>query len=183
MPKFSAYNSEVAISLRTFFLANPSMDLRQLARLSESICGQEVPYEKVKELAGRENWEVQRAAKKGDEEVDDVLAEVQHIRRMVYQQMVVANEAGLLVTGLPEMLETASNLLGSLGENVKVVRIRPGGLDASMVNAYMNLLAKTNMNLNMKSGSGKTGRQEAIELSVEADKELDEYYQSLAPSS
>lgn len=197
MPKLTPhtdYHPEIWTRLKEYYFSHPGISLRQTAARSAMICGKSVKYGDLKPIAQRENWEVERnrllaqvAIQANDEleavdaEADNVINEVNNIRRIVYRQIVAASENGLLLTGEFDRDAVIALLTGI--PDLKIVKLRPGGVDAQMVNAYMNLLAKSNVRLDLAGGvSGKTSREQALEVIDEADKELDDYYQSLAAS-
>lgn len=177
MPR-PAVHADAIAKLETFFLANPAVDIRKLSGMSEEICGKKVEYEFIKSQARDGNWVERRNALNKKPE-NDISSEVDHIRRIVYSQIVSANESGILITSdEANLLETAVRLLEGI-EGIRIVRIKPGAVDATMVNAYMNLLSKTNANLNLGTTNGKTEREQAFDMFEQAQKELNEQYRSV----
>lgn len=166
--KLGNTNQDALNQLKTFALANPAVPIEQIALRSKSICGQEISYDRLKIYAERDPdgpWLIQRSAQK----TDDVSSEVNHVRRIVYSQIVAQNEGGLLLTGdfdeqaLTEMFE---------GTTVKISRVNPNSADAALINAYMNLLSKSNVNFSLGDTSGRSSREQVIE---EARKALTEF--------
>lgn len=185
MPKeFGNYTADQWDKLREFWFANPQLTLKDLPAYAESITGKSFKYPDIKNFADTNGWEVARTkylAENGsniDTSGGSVIAEVNHIRQIVYQQIVAANESGLLLTGDFDRDEVTALLSGI--DNLKIVKLRPGGVDAQMVNAYMNLLTKSNVRLDLGTTSGKTSREQLFDAVEEAEKELDDYYRTVA---
>lgn len=143
--------------------------------MSRDLCGKHVDLDAIKTRSRIEGWEIERNSLKNSSE--DVVSEVHHIRQIVYQQIVAASESGLMLVGEFDH-EAVMRLLSGI-ENLKVIKLKPGAVDASMVNAYMNLLTKSNIRLDMVGASGKTSREQGIDLLREAMEELAEYEASL----
>lgn len=183
------YSDDTFNRLFDFFMANPSLTVKDVADRSKEVCGVAVKYVDLREVARRADWAVKRSQfqeavnTSAVSDDDNVVSEVNHIRRIIYRQITAASEAGVMITGEGADYDTIKEALAGIPD-IKVVKLRPGGVDAQMVNAYMNLLSKSNVKLDLGGNvSGKTAREQALELTGEADKELNDYYQSLAPSS
>lgn len=172
------YTEEVWERLREFYLANPQFDLTDIAAASAQICGKEVAYADLKARAT--NWDIERNQLDAAPE-KDVASEVNHIRRIVYEQIIAASQNGLMLVGDFDRQEVMVALNGI--KNLKIVTMRPGGVDAQMVNAYMNLLQKSNVRLDLGIQSGKTSREQVMDLSQQAKDELDEYYRSVSAAN
>lgn len=162
-------------TLREIYIGSPNLTLKELSDMSQDLCGKFVDLDAIATRSRIEGWDVERNALRNDN--TSVASEVHHIRQIVYQQIVAANESGLLLVGDFDHEEVTSLLKGI--EGLRVTKLRPGGVDAAMVNAYMNLLAKSNIRLDMVGASGKTSREQGLDLFKEAMAELAEYESDL----
>lgn len=161
--------TEAWTRLRRSFVES-NMTLEEIASLSESIVGQHVSYEQVKDRSKRDpagSWEILRAAYRSSNAKSDIAEEVDTIRQLVYRQIVHSSLSGVFVYGDVDLDDVRKAIKGVRGVE-GCAQINPS-LDASYVNSYMNLLAKSG-----KSGlprpSAKSSRQQVIDLIKESSK-------------
>ena len=174
MSRVGKASTDAIKRLKEYFLDHPEIDYEKLAEMSASICGQEVVLDAIKrESAADGNWYVERNSRQYGK-TDEISEEINHVRQIVYQQILVSNEGGLFISAKDGQDFNESEIVQALSKLhwVKVVKIKPGGVDAAMVNAYMNLLSKTNVPISLSGTSGKTSREQAIEMIRKVQEEL-----------
>lgn len=159
----SGETSPEAIRLLKEYYLSSFCTYKDLATLSESICSQKIAYTNLIEYIRFDpegDWEVTRNSLQFANR-DDVTQEVNDIRKIVYQQIIALSENGLLLVGDIDESDVKKRLEGL---DIKLVRIRPGGVDGNLVNAYMNLLQKSNIPINAPGSSSKTPLEQGIDL-------------------
>ena len=164
MPK--GWSPEFESSVEEYFLSH-SIGLHQLARKSLSLFGEEFSPEEIKYYSDKGKWSLKKT---GSSEDNDIGLEVETIRKVLFRQIVSMSEGGLIVSGEEEAIEALRVELESRGLIVNLVA--PGGVEPSLVNSYMNLLAKANFDLG-KAASKKTSQQKALEMLRESRKSND----------
>lgn len=170
--KFGNTSPEAIRKLKEHFLST-TISIPELAAMSQVICGQNVNYDALIEYVHHDpegDWEVTRNSLNFARS-ENVGEEVNHIRQIVYQQIIAANESGLLIVGEFDESEIKERL-SDMKDTIKIVRIRPGGVDSAMVNAYMNLLSKSNIPINISGSSAKTAREQGLDYIRQAKEEL-----------
>lgn len=137
----------------------------ELAQISADLVGQEVSVDTIRYQIKRESWQVLRAAARAETDADEgslVVDELSQLRRLYYQQIIASTQEGLLVTGQFDRDEFHARLADLDG--IEIISFSPRGIDHNDVNAYMNLLTKSGVEISVRGISAKTGRQQAIEL-------------------
>lgn len=157
------YSDEYLSRLKDFFLNNPGVSLEEIAANSEQLFGRPISFELVRRIV--RPWQVERNAVTA-ESATDISGEVNTIRRVIFRQIVAAEQGGFFISG--PQVDEAAEIIKSAGLEIEVVSLRPGGIDHNLVNAYMNLLAKSNLKFNLENTSAKTSRERALELAREA---------------
>jgi hypothetical protein len=136
-----------------------NMSMAELARNSQSLIGQHISLNKLLYYSRRDSegrWDVLRKANP-----DKVSREINHLRGLLYEQIVANAEGGFFVTGedLDEavLIETLSQIDG-----IQIRKINPGSTEPALVNAYMNILAKANITTDI-GVSAKTSREQVLD--------------------
>jgi hypothetical protein len=92
---------------------------------------------------------------------DKISLEINHLRALLYEQIVANAEGGYFVTGddLDEtiLIETLSRIDG-----IQIRKINPGSTEPALVNAYMNILSKANIQADTGI-SAKTSREQVLD--------------------
>lgn len=159
-------NPEVVEQARALYVAG-GVTLEQIAEQSKSLFGQEIPYETLRVIARNNSkiWTVERNA-----ETSDISGEVDEIRRIIFEQIVTESQEGYFVAldDLDRAEEVYDMLFdmqveypGAIKGDIK--RIKPRGVDHNLVNAYMNLLSKSKIDINI-GASAKTSFEQVVEL-------------------
>lgn len=157
------YSDEYLARLKDFFLNNPDVSMEEMANNSEQLFGKAIPFELLRKTV--RPWMVERTATAA-ENAGDISHEVNTIRRVIYRQIIAAEQGGIFISG--SQAEEAVEIIKSAGLDIEITTFRPGGVDHNLVNAYMNLLAKSNLKFNLDSSSAKTSRERALEIAREA---------------
>jgi len=150
------YSDDIKSKAKDIFVNNPDMTLEKLSKLSQNLLGQKIELEIIKVWSKEDSWHTQR-----NQIVTGPSVEVEHIRQIVYRQIVAASEGGILITGEAQMAEIEKALSGIKG--IEIVQFNPN-IDPQLINSYMNLLSKSNVKVSMGNTSAKTSRQQALEL-------------------
>jgi hypothetical protein len=136
-----------------------NMSMAELARNSASLIGQHVTLNKLLYYSRRDpegRWDVLRKARP-----DKISLEINHLRALLYEQIVANAEGGYFVTGdnLDEtiLIETLSRIDG-----IQIRKINPGSTEPALVNAYMNILSKANIQADTGI-SAKTSREQVLD--------------------
>jgi len=137
---YGEYGRNVIQAAEEIFVQS-NMSLREFCRQSERLVGRPLDYERMLKLAQRLNWTTKQAAHKAESGGPDIDHEIQTIRRIVYEQIVLSSQRGLVITGEVEIGLVQAALTGL---DVTVHQLNPQGPDPQLVNSYMNLLAKSN---------------------------------------
>lgn len=145
--------------MRDYYMSH-RISLRELARRSKSLFGVDFTYDDLRVYSTRGKWSGLKSGGDG-ENMDDIGNEVNTIRRVLFRQIVAMSENGLVVHGGTEDLGELVAELKGRGYDVEL--FSPSGLEASLVNSYMNLLQKANFDLG-HSTSKKTSQQRVLEL-------------------
>lgn len=161
----SDYSRDYLNKARDLYLTNPTLNVSDIARLSSDLLGQPIDPDTLRLHAQKEGWAAQKARENFKPNMS-ITEEVNQIRQVVFRQIIAAEHGGVFVTG--PQLSQAVELLKNAGLEVELLDLKPGGVDHNLVNAYMNLLAKSKININLDSVSAKTPRELAIELAKEA---------------
>lgn len=165
-------SAETIEKAKEIFLGDRFMSLEKLSDASEDLLGQKIAFENLKKYAQRGNWSHEKQILHQAEETgDDITKEVEAIRRVLFDQITTANRGGLLIVG-----ETSDDLEAKLNEllegypDLDWVKVNPGAVNATWVNAYMNLLDKANIGIS-SGASAKTSYQQALEIARKASRE------------
>lgn len=124
----------------------------------------EVTYRRLQDLSLAEGWEhrkivYQNSRKNGGGESETITQEVSFIRQAVFNQIIASAQGGILISGV----EYDDVVSAFDGPNVKISKVSPVPIDSALINAYMNLLSKSNIKLGVV-GTAKTDLQQAIDL-------------------
>lgn len=161
----SNLNREDIEKLKDVFVHTPGMSPERLAGISADIIGREVDVELVKHYVKKEKWVIERNSVRSNEEkneTDDIFVEMDIVRRILFSQIVACAKSGLFISGNFDKDEVV-RLLSTVDGIDEISPVSPRGIDHNLVNSYMNLLQKGNFEIKQR-GTGKTGRQEAMEL-------------------
>lgn len=160
MRKYGEYGEEYIQRAEEIFLSS-QMTIRELANQSATLLGREISEKHLARIGNSRNWYVRRA-QEGNPNAD-ISYELEVIRAIIFQQIQVTAESGLFITGY----DNEGDILAALEPlGVDVRRINPE-IDASLINAYMNMLSKANIQITPK-GTAKTTLEQATEQAREA---------------
>lgn len=165
----SDYTKDTIDTLRATFIENPKLGIKEVARRSEEIVGQKIQYDNLRHIARNDeegNWHVLKRAHQASGKDADINHEVDHIRRLMYRELALTGEEGLLIIGNYDQEEVRAALGGIAGIEIKEFGSRR--IDHNLVNAYMNILSKSNMELNVQGTSAKTPREQVLDLIEES---------------
>jgi hypothetical protein len=157
-------HKETYDKLREYFV-NSNCTLEELANISKKVAGQQVSIDSLKDRARRDpvgTWEVLRAARRSAETKGDIPLEIETIRRLLFTQIAHSSLSGVFIYGNVNLGDVRKAVEGIEGiEGCEQINPR---LDSSIVNAYMNLLQKSQKGGLSKGTSGKTTLQQTIEM-------------------
>lgn len=141
-----------------------NLTLAELSNRSKEIAGQHIGFERLRFIAMQNDWNARRLAwrEKNGKPETDIAAEVDSVREMLYQQIYLSGKDGLTLTGDFDK-EVVKSLLKNV-EGLQVIEGRRGGVDPQIVNAYINLLSKSNYDLKIGDRSAKTPLQKAQDI-------------------
>jgi hypothetical protein len=168
MRKDGKHSEEAVLRAEEAYLNNPGLTLDKLSEQSEQVIGEFIPADKIKRWSMERGWSAKRGRAALPLEEDDVAEEVRQLRKAIYRQIVAESESGLMLSGEFDV-GSVENILADV-DGVTVTRISPRGIDAALVNAYKGLLQISNVDLSDAGKSGKTERQQGIEVAKEAIK-------------
>lgn len=157
------YSDEYIDRLKDFVINNPGVSLEEIAANSEQLFGRAINFELLRRIA--RPWTVERNAAAA-ESAGDISHEVNTIRQLIFHQLVAAKQGGIFITGA--QAAEAADIIRAAKMDIEILPLKPGGVDYNLVNAYMNLLAKSNLKFNLDNTSAKTSRERALELAREA---------------
>lgn len=163
----SRFTDDLVRRAREIYLGNEHLTLRELSKQSANLLGQETGYDRLKDWATVGYWRVEKKRKYPTP--SSISDEVDHIRRIVYNQIVTAATSGLYLSGefdKEAVLRAIADIPG-----IKISKIKPQALDLSAVNAYTNLLARIKVAVHAPEASAKTDREKAMELIREVQEE------------
>ena len=151
------FPKELVGNVQEFYVNNPGLSSRAIADMSEKVFGRHISPDTIKDWIQRGGWQALRngASSASSEEIS---REVNDIRKIVYHQIVNNASGGILIRGDVSYEEVLERL-----EGFEVTLVYVESTDPGLVNAYMNLLAKSKLDLNLSTGSAKTPRQQVIE--------------------
>lgn len=170
MTQKSKYNKDLMAGALEVYLANPKLTLVELSEKSEELLGQKITLDSLKDVAAAEKWAVKRSAVVPDDSTDEIVQEVMTIRRILFEQIVNESRSGLMITG--ENLDKEEIGRRLTGLDLEVAEVSPRGVDAQVINAYMNCLAKTGISIKGLGSSAKTSHQQALEVVREAMEDM-----------
>lgn len=159
------FPKELIGNVQEFYVNNPQLSVRTIAEMSEKVFGRHISPDTLKDFVQRGGWQALRNSSAVSSE--EISREVNDIRKIVYHQIVNNSSGGILIRGDVSYDEILERLDG-----LEVTLVYIENTDPGLVNAYMNLLAKSKLDLNLSSGSAKTPRQQVIE---EARQVISEY--------
>lgn len=162
------FPKELIGNVQEFYVSNPGLSARAISDMSEKIFGRSISTDLIKGWIQKGGWQALRNATSSVTS-EEIAQEVNAIRKIVYQQIVNNASGGILIRGDVPYDEIAARL-----EGLDLILVYVESTDPQLVNAYMNLLAKSKLDLNLSSGSAKTPRQQVIE---EARAVISEYRQ------
>ncbi len=171
MPR-TPYTDDFITAARQVFI-DGDMSMQKLADSSEELLGQEIGVDRLKQLSisdARGNWRVARQHQNALL-AKDVSEEVESIRQLTYQQLIMSSTSGLYLQGKPGELEAVRQIVNDECPDIKIVNINPRGVEPALLNAYMNLLAKSKTPITSRVDA-RTELQKAMEVSRQAIKEL-----------
>lgn len=165
----SDYTKDTIDTLRAAFVENPKFSIKEVSRRSEEIVGQQIQYDNLRLIARNDeegNWHVLKRAYQASGSNADINHEVDHIRRLMYRELALTGEEGLLIIGNYDQEEVRDALGGIPGVEIKEFGSRR--VDHNLVNSYMNILSKSNMELNVQGTSAKTPREQVLDIVEES---------------
>lgn len=169
-------NPEVLEGARQLVISG--MSFQEVVDKSEMLLGQKVSLDRIKRESSLhpDLWVV---ARRGPESRSDIATEVDTIRHLMFETIVASSQEGIWIPIINKDNETTiMRLIRSIEAELvsygcgEIRRIKPKGLDHNLVNAYMGLLSKSNVNLDI-GASAKTSREQAMDIVAEALDESD----------
>ncbi len=145
---------------REIYIQN-NFTLKDLANRSESLLGQKISYDALKDRAEVDNWEGLRQVRPNNGQASDVGEELELLRQILFQDIQMSAKDGLFLHG--EFDEALVLEFLKEVDGVTVERYRPDGVDPQKINAYMNIIQKANINIAPR-GTGKTTREQALDM-------------------
>lgn len=168
MSQKSNYNEDLIERAREIFLSNPSLTITELSKQSEALLGQHIPVDVLKDASYAGKWVVKRSAMAEQDSPDiDVAQQVKIVQTILFDQIVAESRSGLMITGdnLPELKQEIIRKLSGL--DVEVSEVSARGANAQLINAFMNCLDKSGVDLKRMGTSAKTSIQQVIEAARE----------------
>ncbi len=146
---------------RTFVESDITM--RQLARQAPAVIGAEVTYEAIRKQANLDGWTKDK--ERHSAQATNISAEVDGIRQLLYDYILSSGQEGLFVFGddLDRLKQQIIELPG-----VEKVQLTKSKVDINAVRVYMDLLNKSGANIQLTNTTGKTSREQVIELTQKA---------------
>lgn len=161
MPKSVHGVTEREIEIAKQMFLEQGIPLPALSSLSQKLIGKHIPVDVLKHASRDDpdgSWATQRRLL--TEGTQDVTDEIQHLRQIMYQQIVLQSNAGLFLSGEFDEEEVKRRLRGIPGLEIK----RWGGrVDSNLINTYMNILAKSNIEIRLSGANGKTPREQVLD--------------------
>lgn len=167
------YNEDYLARAREIYLES-GMSTNDIADRSAELLGQVITRDRLRFYATQGGWPVERNKLRGKspEKNDDIKAEVDTIRRIVFEQIKAESESGLLIS--PDNLEQKQAVIKFLDEQHIIYRdVSAKGIDPQLVNAYMSLLTRRKeIGIENIGASAKTPLQKGMEAAAKAIGEM-----------